>query len=368
MNNADMEKSIIYAKSNGFALTKAFTLAIMSLLVLSCAQNKTVDKKPLPVKADTVKVSGNAATLEFPGKVTAAKEVNMAFQVAGKLEKIYVQDGTSVEKGQLIASLDDRDYRTQLEAAEAEYNSIKAEAGRVTRLYEQKATSAANYDKARYGLQQITAKYENCKNQLADTKIYAPFSGRIQKHYYDAPAIVGAGMPVVCLVADGSREIEINVPAKEYKNIGVNCRFEAVFSFLQGNNVELRYLSTSPKANSNQLYTVRLAIDGNQRAIAPGMNAIVKVDRTNAAAHSLSINTTSLFSKEGRTFVWKVQDGKAVMREVSVDRFTSDGSAVISDGLSEGDVIITAGIHKITEGQSVSIIPEASKSNVGGLL
>ena len=359
-------KTSVYA---GNMLSIAFFLCFALMWPMtSCVHNSETTQNQLMVKADTVKVSGNAATLEFPGKVTAAKEVNMAFQVAGKLEKIYVQDGASVEMGQLIASLDDRDYRTQLNAAEAEYNSIRAEAGRVTRLYEEKATSAANYDKARYGLQQITAKYENCKNQLADTKIYAPFSGRIQKHYYDAPAIVGAGMPVVCLVADGTREIEINVPAKEYKNIGSNCRFEAVFSFLQGNDIELRYLSTSPKANSNQLYTVRLAIGGNQRNIAPGMNAIVKVHRTNTAVHSVSINTTSLFSKEGRTFVWKIVDGKAEMQEVSVDRFTSGGSAVISAGLSEGDVIVTAGVHKITEGQSVSMIPDASKSNVGGLL
>ncbi len=368
MNYADMENSMIYAKSNGLALTKVVTLAMMSLAVMSCAQDKQTEKKTLLVKADTVKVCGTDAFLEFPGTVIAPNEVNMAFQVPGKLNKIYVKDGETVSKGQLIASLDDRDYRTQLEATEAEYNSIKAEAGRVTRLYEQKATSAANYDKARYGLQQITAKYENSKNQLADTKIYAPYSGRIQKHYYDAPAIVGAGMPVICLVADGAKEIEINVPAKEYKNIGPKCSFGASFSFLKGNDIKLRYLSTSPKANSNQLYTIRLSVEGSQNSIAPGMNTIVKVNRNNSETRSISISATALFSKEGKAFVWKIVDGKTTRQEVSVKRFASDGTAVISNGLTEGDVIVTAGVHKITEGQAVNIVPATGASNIGGLL
>ena len=82
-------------------------------------------------------------------------------------------------------------------------------------------------------------------------------------------------MSVLCLVSGESLEVEINVPAKEYSSIGRNCRFEASFGFLQDKAVELRYLSTSPKANANQLYAVRLAIAGKDAGVAPGMNAMV---------------------------------------------------------------------------------------------
>ena len=349
--------------------TGAAAIAVTAALTLSsCESRKTVAKPQLLVKADTVEVAGNGTVLEFPGKVTASEEVNMAFQVAGKLDRIYVGDGMRVAKGQLIASLDDRDYWTQLEAAEAEYNNVKADAERVMRLYRDSATTAMNYDKARYGLQQITAKYENCKNQLADTKIYAPFSGRIQKHYYDAPAIIGAGMPVVCLVSDGAKEVEINVPAQEYMSIGSGCTFEAGFSFMPEKTIRLRYLSTSPKANANQLYTIRLAVEGAQDGIAPGMNTIVKVRRQTQAGASVAISSSALFHSDGKTCVWKVIDGKAVRQEVVLERLASDGSAEISAGLEDGDVFITAGVHKITDGQAVSVLPAAAASNVGGLL
>ena len=194
-------------------MTSALCAALC--LTQSCKDAKKVQEKTAVVKIDTARAYGHAVRLEFPGKVTAAQETNLAFQVAGKLRKIHGDAGTFIRKGQVIAELDDRDYKLQLSAAEAEYNSIKAEAERVFALYRDSATTAANYDKARYGLEQISAKYENCRNQLADTKLTAPFDGYVQKTDYDAPAIMGAGMPVVCFISAGNPEVEINIPGSE---------------------------------------------------------------------------------------------------------------------------------------------------------
>lgn len=139
-------------------------VALGAMAMASCSTRQSGGQKVMYVKADTVRASGATTPFEYPGKVKASEEVNLSFQVAGKLKRIYVSDGGVVRKGQLVAELDDRDYRIQLEAVEAEYNNVKADAERVIRLYKQGASTASNYDKARYGLQQITAKYENCKN------------------------------------------------------------------------------------------------------------------------------------------------------------------------------------------------------------
>ncbi len=345
-----------------------FLVALGTMTMASCSTGQTGGKKVMYVKADTVRTSAAAAPFEYPGKVKASNEVNMAFQVAGKLKCIYVGDGGTVRKGQLVAELDDRDYRIQLEAVEAEYNNVKADAERVIRLYKEGATTASNYDKARYGLRQVAAKYENCRNQLEDTKLYSPFSGKVQKHYYDAPAVVGAGMPVLCLVSGESLEIEINVPAKEYSSIGRDCRFEASFGFLQDRTVALRYLSTSPKANTNQLYTVRLAIPGNEKGVAPGMNAMVKVHSGENRMDGVAVPSSSIFSDNGKSCVWLLSGGVVGKREVVVGDLRSDGTMTVLSGISSGDVIVTAGVHKLTEGQAVKVLPAASSTNVGGLL
>ena len=148
----------------GILRAAMMTSALCAALCLtqSCKDAKKVQEKTAVVKIDTVRAYGHAVRLEFPGKVTAAQETNLAFQVAGKLRKIHGDAGTFIRKGQVIAELDDRDYKLQLNAAEAEYNSIKAEAERVFALYRDSATTAANYDQARDGVAQIAANYENC--------------------------------------------------------------------------------------------------------------------------------------------------------------------------------------------------------------
>ncbi|MGN1233085.1 MAG: efflux RND transporter periplasmic adaptor subunit [Candidatus Cryptobacteroides sp.] len=351
------------------AVTLTTAICGAACLSQSCGSRNTVQEKTAVVKIDTARAYGNAVRLEFPGKVTAARETNLAFQVAGKLKKIHGDAGTFIRKGQTIAELDDRDYRVQLNAVEAEYNSVKAEAERVFALYRDSATTAANYDKARYGLEQISAKYENCRNQLADTRITAPFDGYLQKTYYDAPAIIGAGMPVVCFISSGSPEVEINIPGSEYSQFRKYRDFQASFDFIQGKTMPLVLLSISPKANANQLYSVRFAITGNAGDIAPGMNTMVSMDCNAESDGRCSIPSSALFNKDGRSLVWILgSDNTVTAREVRVDSLHADGEAVVSDGIEPGEVIVTSGVHKISQGEKVKILPKASETNVGGLL
>ncbi|MGM9768035.1 MAG: efflux RND transporter periplasmic adaptor subunit [Candidatus Cryptobacteroides sp.] len=349
------------------ALTSA--LFVTACLAQSCRDGKNTQEKTAVVKIETAREYGNAVRLEFPGKVTAAKETNLAFQVSGKLKKIHGEAGTFIRKGQTIAELDDRDYKVQLNAVEAEYNSVKAEAERVFALYRDSATTAANYDKARYGLEQISAKYENCRNQLADTRITAPFDGYLQKTYYDAPAIIGAGMPVVCFISSGSPEVEINIPGSEYSKFRGYKDFRAAFDFIPEKTMPLTLLSISPKANANQLYTVRFALAGGNGEVAPGMNTMVSLDCNAGNDGRTAITASALFSKDGKSHVWILgEDNTVHSREVTVESLHNDGDAVISSGLAGGETVVTSGVHKLREGEKVNILQKASGTNIGGLL
>lgn len=181
------------------------------------------------VRIDTVGVYGTPRTVQFPGCVRAAQEVNAAFKVGGTLRTIFAEEGEFVRRGAPLAALDARDYRLQAEAAEAEYKRVKAEAERVMALYADGAATPDAYDKARYGLQQITAKYENSRNQLADTEIRMPFDGYVQKRLFDPSTVVGAGMPVLTVVSAEAPEIEINIPGSEYVRRSEFDGFEAAF-------------------------------------------------------------------------------------------------------------------------------------------
>ena len=340
----------------------------MSLLT-SCGEKAVVSENILPVQTYVVTNFSGGNTLEYPGRVVAAEDVNLGFKVSGTLRNIFLKEGAKFRKGQLIAEIDPQDYQIQYNATEAEYKKVKAEAERVIALYNDSVATADAYDKARYGLQQITAKYENAKNQLAYTKIYAPFDGCIQKHLFDPGTVISAGMPVVSIISAGQPEIEINVPASTYMQSNNIGGIKASFDYNTSEEADLTLLSILPKANANQLYTVRLSISPAYKPQpSPGMNTTVKITMKSAEVKN-NIPASAVFSNEDTQCVWIVKsDSTIVKRKVDVESIHPDGSATITSGLENNETIISAGVHKLQEGQKVSPMAAPSKTNIGGLL
>ena len=114
---------------------------LLAVLLASCNQRvQNIENKPA-VKIDTVLSADKQTALQFPGRVKAAQDISLAFRVSGTIQRMYVNDGAYVRKGQLLAELDPTDYQIQLDAAEAEYQRVKAEAERVMALYKENVTT-----------------------------------------------------------------------------------------------------------------------------------------------------------------------------------------------------------------------------------
>lgn len=340
----------------------------LSAFAIGCGGQSRSTQPITRVKCDTVRVATLSDNLQFPARVKAAEEVNMAFKVSGSLKQVFVQEGKYVRQGELLAQIDPRDYELQLQAAEAEWQGIKAEAERIMALYADSVTTASDYDKARYGLQQITAKKNNAKNQLADTKLYAPFNGYVKRRLFDPPTVVGAGMPVVTLHSSSMPEIEIFIPSSVYHRRSDITTFEAKFDFME-EAVPLRLISISSDVNSNQLYTVRLALPAAMKERPSiGMLAMVDVAFSAVADNQVAIPSSAIFHDNDSDYVWIVVGDKIAKRAVKVARLHTNGSATILSGLRVGEIVVTAGAHHLREGQSVKPLPRTSKTNTGGLL
>lgn len=336
----------------------------------ACSRREPASQSEPFVRLATVSSSAGQENVSYPGRTKAAETVNMAFRVPGTLESVPVKAGDFVRRGQLVARLDDRDYRVQLSATEAEYKQVKAEAERIIALYKDNGTSANNYDKARFGLEQITAKYNNHKNQLADTRLEAPFDAYVQEVLYDGHETVGAGMPVVTLFGADGIEIVINIPASEYLRKEKFESFVGSFDVLPGRSFPLKLKSMSQKANANQLYEVRLLLEGKQPEVTPGMTAMVDIIYQPSDENASLVSANALFNREGTTFVYvyEAREGVIRQREVTVGSLRLDGMAEIAAGLRPGERVVVAGVHHLKEGQRVKPFPEATQTNVGGLL
>ncbi len=383
--------------------------------LLSCSNGAKDTREYQTVKTDTVVSAGGQTSLQYPGKVKAAQDISLAFRVSGTIQKIYVKDGARVQAGQLLAELDPTDYQVQLDATEAEYKQIKAEAERVMALYKDNGTTPSANDKAVYGLKQITAKYRHHKDQLGYTRLYAPFSGYIQKRLFEAHETVGAGMPVLSMISNSAPEVEINLPAAEYIRREQFDRYRCTFDIYPEQTYELKLISVTPKANANQLYTMRLQLVTDNRPVpSPGMNTMVTILCNNDSSRNLSVPGSAVLQKDGKAcvfvynpsdskvhsrevtilcnndssrnlsvpgsavlqkdgkacvFVYNPSDSKVHSREVTLVRLLSNGRSIIaSDGLQPGDQVVSAGIHHIKDGETVTPLPAASDTNIGGLL
>ncbi len=349
---------------------KFYKYLIMSitLLSISCASSETRENTPRKVKCERARLTSyNTEHITLPGKVVAATDVNIGFRVPGIVEEICVTDGSFVRKGDVVARLDSRDYELQVSATQAEYDAVKAEVDRVVALFADESISANDYDKATNGLRAITAKLEAHSNALYDTDLRAPFDGYIQRNNFDRGEAVAAGTPVIVLISATAPEVTVDIPAAYYikqKNFeGATASIE----IFPNKTFDLRLKGISPKANLNQLYRITFSIEGADGILpSAGVSAMVKMTYTAPITPSTTIPFTAIVEQNGENFVWVVTNGQAKSRSVVVAKI-QNGMALITEGLEEGEIVITAGVNSLKENEQVTQLKEPSASNVGGL-
>ena len=187
----------------------AASLIASVLLLGGCDGKENTYAPPPPPKVIVAKPTSETVTdnLEFTGNTAAFETVKLVARVEGYLEKIHFQDGQRVKKGDLLFTIQQDQYKANVERAQSDINAIKAkldyaetEYKRFGRLFEQRAAAATQVDQwkferdsARAALEAAQANLVNAKLDLSYTTVMAPFDGRMSRHLIDAGNFVGAG-------------------------------------------------------------------------------------------------------------------------------------------------------------------------------
>lgn len=355
-------------------LTVPVFMVIGLLVFWSCSSGKKSEiDRTLTVKIDSVKPYKNQLSVTYPGKIKASSDVSLGFRVSGTLLRVNVDVGSMVRKGQVLAEIDPRDYKTQLNATEAEYNRIKGEAERIMALYEKRSVSKNDYEKAKFGLEQISSKLEAHRNALIDTQLKAPYDGYIQKKFYDKDETIAAGMPVIAMINKGVPEVEINIPSAEFYDKDSFDSFYCSIDLFPGATYPLKLTGITHKANLNQLYTMRFSFDKGdfKRMPTAGMTATVRINKKTDESSLMLIPLSAVFNDgAGQSTVWIYDTSNKVInsRIVRLSGIRRDGQAIVSAGLKAGEQIVVAGVHSLQEGTKVVPLAPKTKTNIGGLL
>ncbi|MFO7658256.1 MAG: efflux RND transporter periplasmic adaptor subunit [Bacteroidales bacterium] len=307
----------------------------------------------------------------FPGIIREAREMNMAFRVGGPIKEILVKPGDYVKMGQLIAVMDTRDYQVQADVANAQYEQVVAETNRVKELFNRKSVTQAEYEKAVAGEKMVAAQLKHAQDQLKDTRLYAPFSGYIQKVNYENGELVNTGMPVVTLLDLSSFEVETGIPASlvAAKEHFISYTLEATAG--KTGEIPIALKGFDRKAGNNQLHKFYFALTSQPGfKFFPGMEVNVGLYIKSNGTFNCNIPLKAVFYRDKKTLVWVYDPEKGVVnsREIVINGLTGNGNIRVENGLEGGEMIVVAGVNSLRENQQVELLEEPAETNVGGLL
>lgn len=346
--------------------TKSIVLTLAAAgLLTACGRSdkKTEEVKVRSVMTVTPLSRQESAVKNFSGVVKENSTVSLSFRTPGQIARVLVKEGSRVRRGQLVATLDTKDYQLQVDAAQTQYNQLKNEVERLSKLHEANSIAGNDFEKATSGLEQVRIKLQNAKNQLSYTQLTAPVDGTIQKVNFEPSEMVSAGLPVMDLIDTRSMEVEVNIPAEVYRQLANTTE---AYCMAAGQRYRLHKKSALAKADANQLFTVKYAIDGQ---LSAGVNVDVYIEIGGSQTVSgLSIPAHAIFEDGGKTYVWVVEQGDVVKRHaITTSRVDSEGMAVVESGISASDRVVKAGVKALHDGDKVKIVTQQN-SNVGDLL
>lgn len=350
-----------------------FGLALMMsmLIITSCISKQGEQEQQYVklVKTTSVSAISPIKQKQFPGIIEEAEEVSLAFRVAGPILKIHIKEGQYVQKGQLIAEMDTRDYEVQKNAIEAQVLQLQSEYKRVEELRNRKSVSENDYEKMKAGKEMAEAQLKNAIDQLNDTKLTAPFSGYITKVMFEDGELVNHGTMIAKMVDVSMYKVEIFVPASMYINRNSITEIVCKQENLPGKTFPLSLYANNIKANNNGLYKFYLyhKPEKNSR-LAPGMNVSVNIKYASDDSSLFSIPVNAIFEKDNQSYVWIVNNQIVTSRAVETDNLIYDGNVGIVSGLEKNEEVVIGGLDLLNENETVKVIKPVSETNIGNLL
>lgn len=346
--------------------SKNFLLAFFLVALLSSCKEEVRDEVVVrPVKVAPVEILGFISK-SFSGVVLPDQYSDLAFKVSGPLIKLNVTVGQNVKKGDIIAEIDPFDYRLRYEAAKSSHTIAKTQLERAKRLLSKNAISRQDYETTQAKFDNTKAEYENCADLLENTKLYAPFSGFVQKKYVENYQKIQQGTAIICLIDPMLLEIKFTMPEsnmslflndptitvefENYKNIQFKARVkEYVKASTDGSGLPVYLSITDPNFNLDDYnISVGFTCKINMTYRSNELNNLYTVP--------LSAIVTVPNSEAKHVFVYNPTTSKVELRTITDYTVAGRDLVVASTGVKEGEMVVVAGCHRLIDGQEVKVL------------
>ena len=352
------------------------TFALFS--ITSCRQEPPPPVERIrAIKTFKVKESASGQIRKFSGVVEATDKSSISFEVSGNVKEVRVDVGHKVTKGQVLATLDTRTFKLNVEAAEAGLGRTKAELENKRKDFERLkriakedpgAVSQAAIDQAEAAFASAGKNLEYAKSQLnlakrdlTKTVLRAPYDCVIADRYVDPFNEVKRGQRLFDVYIEGAMEAAISIPESEIEGISLGLAGEIRFPANPDelyDGVVSKVSSVAGKANA---FPVNVAIQGDLKQIRPGLTVEVTFQLSGDSGESayriplIAVVPGGLPTK-GYVFVYDSSTSTVKKTAVSGKGGVRKNDFMVTKGVKGGDIIAVAGVSFLEDGQKVKLM------------
>ncbi|HEY9082660.1 MAG TPA: efflux RND transporter periplasmic adaptor subunit [Vicingaceae bacterium] len=298
--------------------------------------------------------------VQIQGSVQTKENIVIYPEYAGVLTKVFVKEGQFVNKGEVLAKIDDGGLNQQLSQMETQLALAKTTFERQERLWKDKIGSEIQFLQAKANYETQQKAVSQMKEQLAKTTITAPFSGVIDDVMSEQGQVVSPGMNQLFRIINlNDMFIEAEIPENYITNIKTGSQVNVYFPVLNDTVTStIRQVSNYINPN-NRTFKIEIAITNENKMVKPNMTALLSIN--NYVNDSALVLPQAIISEnaEGEKYVYAVKKGKknrnyAEKRVIKIGK-TQNGVAEITEGIANGDIIIEEGARIVKEDEQVLI-------------
>ena len=326
------------------------------------AQGSQVVPLPEPVTTAVARTEAWESVLTSVGSLAAVQGVTVTTELAGKIVNIAFKPGTLARAGELLVQQDTSSEEAQLRATEATVALAKLNLERLSKLLAGRTISQSQYDNADAQFKQAVAQSDNIRATIAKKTIRASFGGRLGIRLVNVGQMLNPGDAIVSLQSLDPIFVDFLLPQQQLAQVQPGLPVRVATDALPGQVIDGKITAINPQVDSaTRNIRIQATIANSEERLRPGMFVNVAVVMP-AKTKVLSIPATavlyapysdSVFIVEEKTDEKSGQTGKAVRQQFArLGEKRGDFVAVVS-GLKEGDTVVSTGVFKLRNAQSV---------------
>ncbi|MGI9343481.1 MAG: efflux RND transporter periplasmic adaptor subunit [Gammaproteobacteria bacterium] len=340
-------------------LTIAATACAVSLLT-GCGGSEPQGPATMfgsgPVAVIVTEVAAQSYVDRFTalGTARANESIEVTSRISSVVTGIHFEEGQQVEARALLVELDNAEIRADLTRAEASLKQKNSQFKRSQTLGTTRVVSDAELEELEAGVLMAEADVRAARARLSNSMIRAPFAGTVGLRRISLGDLVGPDTLITTLDDTDTIKLEFTIPETFLASLETGMPIEAHSNVYTDRRFVGEVSTIDPRIDPvTRALTVIAKLPNDDNAVRPGMFLTVAVEKERD--NVLLIPEEALVPRQGRQFVFVIQDGKAVERQVELGA-RAPGLAEVRSGLAAGDTIVTEGTQKVRNGAAVQVV------------